>query len=82
MLMYEQAIPVSVHAWMDGLHKIAPSFEIQDYLTISETSKISNSEKEYAADVSDTIIFDFIIDGNYLFYENFFPNINKLKTRS
>lgn len=62
--MFEQAIPVSVHAWMDGLERISPSFSIQDYLTIAEISpSISNSEKAYAADISDTIIFDFIIDG-------------------
>ena len=67
-LMFEQAIPVSVHAWFDGLNREDPPLITKEYLTLQVKSNqnMGNWEKTYAADVSDTIVFDFIIDGTSL----------------
>ena len=63
--MPEQAVPVSMHAWMDNLRRTPPGPEIQDYLTIRQDTRqsLGEWERKNAADVSDTLIFDFLIDG-------------------
>jgi len=58
----EQDIPVSMHAWMEGLITTAPKFDVQDYLAFYDQPKFSKDQKKHAADVSDTMIFDFLID--------------------
>jgi hypothetical protein len=65
----EQPIPVSVHAWMDGLERKEPSRDIRDYLTFPPFRAplvLNASEHESALDVSDTLIFDYLIDGEPL----------------
>ena len=62
---WDQPIPVSVHAWMDGLHRESPSTDIKDYLTISSSTsaRFGEWQRIFAGDVSDTLVFDFLIDG-------------------
>ena len=56
-------VPVSVHAWVDGLSKVEPGTAAMAYLnaehiTLSPTDDI----REYILQVSDILVFDFLVD--------------------
>eukprot|EP01094_Clydonella_sp_ATCC50884_P016924 TRINITY_DN2863_c0_g1_i3.p1 TRINITY_DN2863_c0_g1~~TRINITY_DN2863_c0_g1_i3.p1 ORF type:complete len:474 (-),score=151.30 TRINITY_DN2863_c0_g1_i3:340-1761(-) len=55
-------VPVTLHAWVEGLVTRYPALELYDFLTfeghIQENAKILS----YAADISDTLVFDFLVD--------------------
>ena len=66
-MLPSQPIPVSVHAWVDGLRTTPPPQVVQNYLILAKIkTNLSHRDKKYAADVSDTLIFDFLLDGNAL----------------
>lgn len=61
---------------MEGLRRKYPSETIQAFLTLKPgQGGLAGWEKRFAGDVSDTLIFDFLIDGMN-FNEKVYDDIN------
>lgn len=62
--MPEQEIPVSMHGWMEGLNQSPPGLNIQEFLLhVKNFGNLHIRDRMRAAEVSDTLIFDYLLDG-------------------
>eukprot|EP01095_Lingulamoeba_sp_RSL-Kostka_P011249 TRINITY_DN4225_c0_g1_i2.p1 TRINITY_DN4225_c0_g1~~TRINITY_DN4225_c0_g1_i2.p1 ORF type:complete len:680 (-),score=181.25 TRINITY_DN4225_c0_g1_i2:312-2351(-) len=65
---FDVMIPVSIHAWISEIHRKAPKIEHGRYLVQKSNLyeqgnlKVTLNDLTYLLDVSDTIVFDFILD--------------------
>ena len=52
-----------VHAWTSGLKKEDPPIELRKYSVLDQIKKpITDSIKNYIKEMSDTLVFDFLVD--------------------
>ena len=61
----ERTIYVSLSGWLEGVGASPPTFAMQDYL-IHKTNSIPAQYAAKVGMVSDTLVFDFLVDGSCL----------------
>lgn len=60
LLVPEHDVDLTLSAWMDGLRETPPSDLVKEKLT--KPMKVAEEDKEYLRDVSNTLVFDFLVD--------------------
>lgn len=55
-------IPVTVHAWVDELMNHDPSISLMNYIVSDSLRVPTSNTKELILQISDTLIFDFLVD--------------------
>lgn len=60
LLVPEHDVDLTLSAWMDGLRETPPSDLVKEKLT--KPMMVAEEDKEYLRDVSNTLVFDFLVD--------------------
>jgi hypothetical protein len=55
---------VSLSGWLEGVTTTPPTFAMQDYL-VHDTNSIPSRVASKIGRISDTLVFDFLVDGVY-----------------